>query len=524
MPSPLLDAFLAQPPTRTAITTSTPCPPGSEQERWTFEALLTASCRIAALLRTGHGSRGRTVLINTKGPGGPWYSAADLAALLAGAVPAVAPEHVRADQAETILRALAPAAVVDTAPGHNTPLLKAARNAGLPVLEPPHHAGPTAPSADACRALARRWAAERDEAAGAVVFTSGSTGTPRGVVLREQDLAAGIRAWSTLWPGSLQRTVAFLPVSHVAQRIMGHYLMCLFGTTVHTTQPHLAAETIEQVRPDLLLGVPRTWSALAGALTERPALAVALGEVRLAVNGAAALDPHTAQRLAAAGVLVAGAYGATETTVPAFHQSDARNTGLGTPVGGVDHRLGADGELLIRSPYAAAGYVTRWPQTRPITREGWLHTGDRAHTQNGKLTLAGRQVASFKTSNGLLVHPEPVEAVLTGCEHVEGACLIGDGLPAATVLVSAPATATWPPEQVQALAGELLTRLQAAQQAGTVPRTRIAAVHVVPDSWDTSGLATAAGKPVRDAIRTHYAHLLPSLGPARTEEDHRARI
>jgi long-chain acyl-CoA synthetase len=119
--------------------------------------------------------------------------------------------------------------------------------------------------------MALRWAADRDEPAGAVVFTSGSTGTPRGVVLREQDLAAGIRAWSALWPAIPQRTVAFLPVSHVAQRIMGHYLMCLFGTTVHTTQPHLAADAIEQVKPDLLLGVPRTWSGLADALAERPA-------------------------------------------------------------------------------------------------------------------------------------------------------------------------------------------------------------------------------------------------------------
>ncbi|MFI7087582.1 AMP-binding protein [Streptomyces anulatus] len=523
MPSPLLAAFLAQPPTRTAVATGPLPGTALEPERWTFEELLTAACRIAALLRAGQGSRARTVLINTQGPGGPWYSATELAALLAGAVPAVAPEHVNAGQAKAIVRALAPAAVVNTAPGHSTPLLKAARTAGLPVLEPPHPAGPSSPSAGACRAMARRWAAERDETAGAVVFTSGSTGTPRGVVLREQDLAAGIRAWSELWPATPRRTVAFLPVSHVAQRIMGHYLMCLFGTTVHTTRPDLAAQTIEQVRPDLLLGVPRTWSNLADALAERPALAAALSGVRLAVNGAAALDPNTAQRLAAAGLLVAGAYGATETTVPAFHQSDARRTGLGTPVGGVDHRLGPGGELLIRSPYAAAGYVTRWPHTRPVTREGWLHTGDRAHTLNGQLTLAGRQVASFKTGNGLLVHPEPVEALLTGCEHVEGACLIGDGLPAATALVSAPTTATWPPEHVQALAGDLLTRIRAAQQAGTLPRARIAAVHVVPDSWDTSGLATAAGKPVRDAIRTHYAHLLPSDGPARTEEDHRAR-
>ncbi|MFD4943590.1 AMP-binding protein [Streptomyces sp. NPDC058409] len=524
MPSPLLGAFLAQPPTRTAVATGPLPGTGREPERWTFDELLTASCQIAALLRAGQGSRGRTVMINTHGPGGPWYLAADLAALLAGAVPAVAPERVSADQAENILRALAPAAVVDTAPGHNTPLLKAARNAGLLVLEPPHPTGPTSPSADACRALARRWAADRDEPAGAVVFTSGSTGTPRGVVLREQDLAAGIRAWSALWPAIPQRTVAFLPVSHVAQRITGHYLMCLFGTTVHTTHPHLAANAIEQVKPDLLLGVPRTWSGLADALTERPALAAALGEVRLAVNGAAALDSQTAQRLAAAGLVVAGAYGATETTVPAFHQSDARDTGLGAPVGGVDHRLGVDAELLIRSPYAAAGYVTRWPQTRPVTRDGWLHTGDRAHTLNGQLTLAGRQAASYKTSNGLLVHPEPIEALLTGAEHVEGACLIGDGLPAASVLVSAPAIATWPLEEVQALAGDLLTRVRAAQHAGAVPRARIAAVHVVPDSWDARGLATAAGKPVRDAIRTHYAHLLPSPGPARTEEDHHARI
>ncbi|MFF7098214.1 AMP-binding protein [Streptomyces rubradiris] len=500
----LLESFLAQAPQRPAVIS------GEGGQVWTFGQLLAATVHTAGRLRQGSGCAGRTVLVHARGAGGPLFSVADLAVLLAGAVPAVIPTHLPPGQTQQLLQMLNPAAVIDTAPGHAHPVLDAAHARRLPV----HcltEAGPWPGEPGAAgRRAARAWAVERREPAAAIVFTSGTTGSPRGVILRDQDLVAGIRAWRAHWPAdaTARGTLAYLPVEHVAQRIMGHYLMCLFGTTVHTTTPPQAAETLVRVRPSLLWGVPHTWAHLAQEAERDPGVAAALGEVRLAINGAAALDARVAGRLAACGLNVAGAYGATETTVPAFHQPDVRDGHLGSPVG-VEHRLAEDGELLIRSPYAAAGYVTRWPAMRPVTRQGWWHTGDVAHDDgSGRLRLGGRVASAFKTARGRLVQPEPLEAYLLAQPGVAAACLVGDALPATVALVSAPHTADWPDEQIRALEADLASRLARAQRSGAVPWTDLGAVRVVADTWAELGLATSTGKPRRAQLARHYTQLI----------------
>ncbi|MER6125937.1 AMP-binding protein [Streptomyces sp. NPDC001795] len=513
MPSPLLDSLLSQPANRPAVTSA-------DDVTWTFDQLLAAACETAHLLRP-LGGAGRTVLVHARGASGPAFAAADLGVLLAGGVPAVIPEHLTADHTGALLDALNPAAILDTAPDRPHPLVTAARARNHTVLSltPEDMNQPSAP--DACRATAARWAAERTEPAAAVVFTSGTTGTPRGVVLHEQDLVDGISAWRAHWPAcaaSPSSTVAYLPVAHIAQRIMGHYLMCLLGTTVRTSTPDRLAADIVRYRPEVLLGVPHTWAALAHRAEDDEDLAAALGGIALAVNGAAALDLAVAERLATTGLRVAGAYGATETTVPAFHQPDAREGTLGTAIG-VKYRLAEDGELLLRSPYVAAGYVTAWPSTCPVTdRDGWLRTGDRARTENdGRLVLAGRATAAFKTGRGRLVQPEPAEALLAGHPLVANACLIGDRLPASVALISAPATATWPVEKIRALEDELAAALAQAQHGGHVPWADVGRVHVLPDDWQQESLATDTGKPRRTAIATYYAHLL--IDAPRPEEE-----
>ncbi|MFD7551471.1 AMP-binding protein [Streptomyces sp. NPDC059816] len=294
-----------------------------------------------------------------------------------------------------------------------------------------------------------------------MVFTSGTTGTPRGVVVTDRALTDGITAWTRHWPRAAcrpERTVASLPASHIAQRIMGHCLMCLYGTTVHTTGPDDLTGAIVRRRPDVLLGVPHTLTRLAHALTaEEQAggtqLRTAVSGIALAVNGAAALDPAAARTLTAAGLRVAGAYGAT---VPAYHQADTTAPHLGTPVTAA-HRVGDGGELLIRSPHLSPRYVTRWPRTHPVTTGGWWHTGDRVtETRDGQVVLAGRLSAAFKTAHGRLISPEPFEAFLTTRPGIDHACATGHRLPHTVALVSAPGTAHWPPDRVHHLEGDLL--------------------------------------------------------------------
>ncbi|MET8816072.1 AMP-binding protein [Streptomyces sp. NPDC004549] len=474
---------------------------------WSFDQVLGRALAVAQRLRARAQVGGRVVLLRT-GPT-PLFSVADLAVLLAGGVPAVLPD-LTGEQLAVVWRVLDPAAVIDTTTADSGPLTDATRkDASTPLLRVNEANCQPTGTPEQWRAVARRWAAARLEQAAAVVFTSGTTGIPRSAVLGDTALVRGVRAWSARWNHHPERTLAYLPVSHVAQRIMGHTLMCLYGTTVVASTPDRITQDLVAHRPDTLLGVPQVWGRLAAG-AHNADLRAALSGVRTAVNGAAALDRTVAAELKRhARLRIMGAYGATETTAPAFHQHDAALQDLGRAVD-VDFRLTAESELLLRGPNLAAGYVDCWPRLRPVTdRDGWLHTGDLVRvTADGALRLTGRLTSSFKTSRGGMISPEPVEAHLLTHPDVTAACLLGPGLPRAVALVCAPRAAAWSPQQVAALEGDLLARAEEARRQGEVPWSDLSAVHVLPDSWPDLGLVTSTGKPRRTAITDRYRHLL----------------
>ncbi|MET9260539.1 AMP-binding protein [Amycolatopsis sp. NPDC004079] len=489
---------------------------------WSFDDVLGHAADLAGRIRSRGTVRGRVVVLRT----GPdvLFSVADLAVLLAGGVPAVLPDLAPA-QMRAVWAATDPAAVVDTLAEPDAALADLAVEHATPL----HRVGvgefPRG-TPDGRRASALRQAGERDARAAAVVFTSGTTGSPRALVLDDAALVRGVDAWTGHWRGRPARTVSYLPVSHVAQRIMGHTLMCLYGTTIVASSPARLAADVAAHRPDTLLGVPHLWADLAaraaGDGDDGRALRDALAAVATAVNGAAALDPAVAGQLRrSAGLRVASAYGATETTVPAFHQPDATRPGLGAPVE-VEHRVAADGELLLRGRNLATGSVRRWPELDPIADdEGWWHTGDLVEAADGPrsgrgaaLRLRGRRGAAFKTARGDMISPEPAEAHLLAQPDVAAACLVGHGRPSAVALVSAPASASWRPGEVAAREQRLLVGAEAARHAGQLPWSDLSAVRIVPDSWTELGLLTSTGKPRRRAIADHYRPLLDLLPEA----------
>ncbi|MFJ6140770.1 AMP-binding protein [Kitasatospora sp. NPDC092286] len=485
----------------------------------TFDEVLGRALALARQLRATTEVTGRVVLLRT-GPGA-LFSVADLAVLLAGGVPAVLPDLTH-DQLAALWPVVEPAAVLDTV--GDRALADIAGRARTPVHTVNEHSTRPGGTPAQWRTVARRMAGRRLEQTAAIVFTSGTTGVPRAVALTEAALVRGTDTWTGLWRGRPARTLSYLPVSHVAQRIMGHTLMCLYGTTLVSSTPERLEEDLVRHRADTLLGVPHIWARLAAAC-EQPGndgqrLRQTLAGVRTAVNGAAALDPVVAGALHRhAGLRISGAYGATESTVPAFHQDDAATPGLGRPVG-VEHRVDDDGQLLLRGPYVAAGYVEQWPHLIPVSGpDGWLHTGDRASRDEsaaGGLRLSGRIGSAFKTGSGVMIHPEPIEAHLLTHPRVDAACLLGPGLPRAVALVSAPSTADWLPVEVAALEGDLHRGVEQARRSGALPYCDLATVHVLPDRWPEELLVTSTGKPRRDLIAVRYSNLLPTTQePAR---------
>ncbi|MFE9424207.1 AMP-binding protein [Kitasatospora sp. NPDC006697] len=507
----LLPRFLAHPGKLPAII-------GLNGAVWTFDEVLGRALTLAQQLRATAEVAGRVVLLRTERA--PLFSIADLAVLLAGGVPAVLPDLSRA-QLDALWPVVDPAAVLDTVGDRE--LADVADQTRTPVHTVDERSTRPGGTPTQWRTAARRLAARRLEQTATIVFTSGTTGVPRAVALTEAALVHGTDTWTAHWAGRPARALSYLPVSHVAQRIMGHTLMCLYGTTVVASTPARLEGDLIRHRTDTLLGVPQIWARLAAAC-EQPGdagqrLRQALAGVRTAVNGAAALDRTVADALHRhTGVRICGAYGATETTVPTFHQDDATTPGLGRPVA-VEHRIDDDGQLLLRGPHMAAGYVEQWPRLNPVTDpDGWLHTGDRVSPDEnaaGGLRLSGRIGAAFKTGAGEMINPEPVEAHLLAHPEVDAACLLGPGLPHAVALVSAPGTEGWLPEQVAALEEDLHHGVETARRAGELPYCDLSAVHVLPDRWPELLLVTSTGKPRRDLIAVHYRHLLPALETTR---------
>lgn len=500
----LLARFLTHPGRQAAVI-------GLNGAVWTFDEVLGRALTLAQQLRVTADITGRVVLLRA-GPG-PMFTVADLAVLLAGAVPAVLPDLPR-DQVEALWPVVRPAAVLDTV--GDGALALAAAHAQTPLHTADTRSTRPGGTPAQWRRVAHRMARRRSEPIAAIVFTSGATGVPRAVALSETALARGTDAWTAQWASRPSSTLSYLPVSHIAQRIMGHTLMCLYGTAVIASTSTRLDHDLRRHRPDTVLGVPRVWARLAAACRQPgesgQQLRHALAAVRTAINGAAAVDRTVADTLHHhTGLRLCGAYGATETTVPAFHHDDAAAPGLGRPVD-VEHQIDHDGRLLLRGPHLAAGYVEQWPRLVPVTNsDGWLPTGDLAKTRlGGGLCLTGRSGSAFKTGAGETIHPEPTEAHLLTHPAVDAACLLGPRLPRAIALVSAPTTQHWPQDRVTALERELLGRVETARRAGDLPYNDLAAVHVLPDRWPELLLVTSTGKPRRVPIAAHYNHLLPT--------------
>jgi long-chain acyl-CoA synthetase len=403
----------------------------------------------------------------------PCWPVADLGALAAGAVvagvyPTCTPAHLAAVLADCAARVL----VVDTA----AQLAKVvAVWATLPALARVVCVDATAAAigearvvawdawlADGRRALAdaptreavrHRADAVRADDVAALVYTSGSTGEPKGACLPHAYLtasAASVRDVLGLDDGDT--ALSFLPYAHAAERVFGQATRVVCGMECALVAD--AADTWRAARayaPTLFGGLPRHWEKAHDALVAaeragtpaRDVLAALFGaRLRRATSGGAPLAAEAARRLADAGLPVLGAYGQTEHLCIAMHRpGDAAVDGVGRPMPGTTVRVaGADearrgdavaGEILVRrSPLTFAGYLGRPAETRAaFTADGtWLRTGDLgALDAEGRLHVTGRVKELLALSTGRKVAPLPIEARLAAHPAVSHAVVVGEG-------------------------------------------------------------------------------------------------
>ena len=293
------------------------------------------------------------------------------------------------------------------------------------------------------------WARPAREDPYLLVYTSGTTGTPKGVTLCHENTVAGIDGFHELVPDIEYRIVSLLPLSHLFEQAIGLYLLLDLGADilyVRSMNPRILFEAFRAQRLTAMIVVPQVLELFAATLEReverqgRTALfrrmrtiarrlpmwarrlifrstvhATLGGHLRLFVSAGAYLPPTVQQTWEDFGIVVMQGYGATETGSGAITTWSDHSLGtVGWPIPGVEMRLADDGEVQFRGPSVTRGYWQDPEATAAaFTEDGFYRTGDLGHLdEKGRLVLHGRKKDIIVLPNGFNVFPEDVESAL----------------------------------------------------------------------------------------------------------------
>ena len=275
-----------------------------------------------------------------------------------------------------------------------------------------------------------------------ILYTSGTTGEPKGVMLSHGNLASNALATVQVFehrPGEVR--LCWLPLSHIFARTCDFYTWLVSpGVELALAQSRdtLLADMAE-VRPMLLNGVPYFFEKVMREVKDQPEVLphVFGGRLRACCSGGAALPEHVARFYLQHGICLIQGYGLTETSPVATVCLDPeRAPSAGKPVPGTQIRIAEDGEILIRGPLVMKGYWNRPEATAETIRDGWLHTGDVGYLdEEGYLFITGRKKEIIVTSAGKNVAPVLIEGLLTQDPLIQQAMVLGDNRPFLTALI-----------------------------------------------------------------------------------------
>lgn len=286
-----------------------------------------------------------------------------------------------------------------------------------------------------------------DEAPALIVYTSGTTGPPKGAVLPRRAIATTLDALADAWQWTGDDVLVHgLPLFHVHGLVLGILGPLRRGGSVR----HLGRFTTEGVARELnsgatmLFGVPTMYHRIAEALSEEPELSKALGRARLLVSGSAALPVHDHERIAAAtGRRVIERYGMTETLMNTSVRADGepRAGTVGVPLPGVELRLVEEdgtaitsydgetvGEIQVRGPNLFTEYLNRPDATAAaFTADGFFRTGDMAvRESDGYVRIVGRKATDLIKSGGYKIGAGEIENALLEHAGVREAAVTGE--------------------------------------------------------------------------------------------------
>lgn len=317
-----------------------------------------------------------------------------------------------------------------------------------------------------------------------IVYTSGTTGPPKGVMLSHTNIlwnAEAILKVIPCYPSDI--LLSFLPLSHTFERTVGYYTPMMAGCSVaYTRSMDNLAEDLQSIRPTIIISVPRifekVYAKVSKQLQKKNSVARRLfqltldtgwhhfetaqghapasfirehllwpllqgvvaanvldrlgGRIRFAVSGGAPLQEVVSRFFLSLGLPLIQGYGLTEAAPVISTNTPDHNipASVGPPLPDVQCRIGPDNELLVKSPGLMSGYWNMADKSREaIDGEGWLHTGDVVEIKNGNIHVRGRLKEIIVTSTGEKIPPADLEMTLVADPLFEHAMVIGEGRP-----------------------------------------------------------------------------------------------
>ena len=338
------------------------------------------------------------------------------------------------------------------------------------------------------------WPAAYPDDVATIIYTSGTTGTPKGVMLSHKNLVANAVAIRKIAPhiSEHDRFLSFLPLAHIYERTAGQFWPLLMGASVAYCESLFTLDKDMQLsHPTLMTCVPRLYEssreklfsaaksmpenkgktylaalelaaksgAHKGQMPGAPGLSLVEkvkfkvydklvyskirdkfgGKLKHFVSGGAPIAPELGALFIGLGLETLEGYGLTETSpVIAVNRPFGPQLGtVGPPLPGVEVKIAADGEIVVRAPSVMKGYWNKKEETKAVlTPDGWFHTGDIGELDGeGVLRITDRKKDLLVLANGKKVAPQPIELQLQESQYIAQAILLGDKMKAVAALI-----------------------------------------------------------------------------------------